>query len=354
MLPLEIIQLRLSNQLLLEKKCKTPGEVVKHMCAMQAQDYLGALWAVALRTGSAFEGDVEKAITAKEIVRTWPMRGTLHFVAPEDAKWMLTLMTPRILANQVKRFKREFDLDETGLRQCEEVLVRELEGGKILTRSDVYRVLEDNGIPATGQRGLHIIWHLAQKAILCFGPRIGKQPSFTLFDEWIPQSRNLTYEESLAEIALRYFSGRGPALPDDFVWWTGLPRTAAKAAIELAKPNLASISYNEKTYWMAPDATPSALPENHYLLLPAFDEYLIAYADRSLMLGNYTLKHVVPFSNGMFSPVIVENGMVIGTWKRTLQKEAVQIEYKGFSPIVSKQEKELRRAAEAYEKFLGN
>lgn len=347
-----IIQLRLSNQLLARNTMNDPVDVVQHMCAMQAQDYLASLWAIALRTGSSAEKDIEQAIADGKIVRSWPMRGTLHFVIPGDLKWMLKLMTPRILSGQIKRFLREFEIDTQVLNRSRNILINQLSGDKRLARNDVYRVLEEGGIQANGQRGLHIIWYLAQEGTICFGPREGKQPAFVLLDEWIPHSRELTYEESLAEICYRYFASRGPAALADFIWWTGLTSSLAKTALELVKPKLESIRYNDKEYWMTVSNKPAEPIDNLYHLLPSFDEYLITYTDRSLMLGKYTLKDVVPFSNGMFFPVIVENGMIIGTWKRTIMKNTVKIDFSPFEPFTKKQEKEIQKISEAYRQFL--
>lgn len=353
MLPQEIINLRLSNQILLSQKYKEPWEVVSHLCATQAQDYLGSLWAVALRTENSSELDIEKAIAAKTIVRTWPMRGTLHYVAPPDARWMLNLMARRIMQNSTKRLKRDYDIDETVLSQSRSILIKALQGGKQLARSDVYKVLEEGGIAATGQRGLHIIGQLAMEGLICFGSRMGKQPSFVLLDEWVPVSRVLTHEESLAEIALRYFKSRGPATITDFIWWTGLTASAARQALELAKSQLTSFTFSEKTYWLSPDTKTPAIVKDEMHLLPPFDEYLIAYSDRSLMLGDYTLKEVVPFSNGIFFPVIMEAGKLLGTWKRTLQKKTVDVELKPLRPLTKAQEKKTDALVKKYTKFLG-
>lgn len=350
MTPQEILHLRLSNQILLQTK-SSPAEVVSHMCAMQAQDFLGSLWAIGIRTSNCSESAIEKAIAEKSIVRSWPMRGTLHFAAPQDLRWMLKLMTPRILKLNAKRVKRDYDLDETVYQKSRIILEKALQGGKQLLRNDIYRVLEEGGIPATGQRGLHIIGYLAQQGILCFGGRIGKQPSFVLLDEWIPDHRNLSREESLAEIALRYFTSRGPATLSDLIWWTGLTAAEAKQALALSQSGLIQETYQSVTYWMSPNISPISLNDK-ILLLPPFDEYLIAYADRSAMLGNYTIKDVVPFSNGMFFPIIIENGKLIGTWKRTIQKKSVSIEVSPFILLSKGQQAKIEQAKEEYCRFL--
>lgn len=347
----EILNIRLDNQLLSDQKYPDPQSVVRHMGAMQAQDYSGSLWAIGIRTGASTEAEIEKYIAGRKIVRTWPMRGTLHFVAPEDVRWMLKLLTPRILAGQEKRFKRVFDLDTSVLDKSKDLLIRAIEGGKQLKRDEIYRALEEGGIHATGQRGLHIIWYLAQQGLLCFGPRNGKQPVFVLLDEWIPETVDLSQEESLAEITFRYFNSRGPAMITDFIWWSGLTVKAAKTGIELVKTRLEYFKWNGGDYWMSPQKGMIS-PKAEFLLLPAFDEYLISYKDRSLMLGIYNMKDVVPYSNGMFFPVIVENGCVTGTWKRTLLKKSIQMELKPFVALNKQKEEKILKEWEKYKRFL--
>ena len=97
-----------------------PADVVRRLCAVQAQDYLASLWAVGLRTPDAAEADVEAAIARKELVRTWPMRGTLHLLAAEDARWMTELMAPRMLSGSSRRHA-ELGVDRPALRRCEQV-----------------------------------------------------------------------------------------------------------------------------------------------------------------------------------------------------------------------------------------
>jgi len=102
----DIIRLRLENQGINKRIFSNPYDVVSWLGAMQAQDYYALLWAVALRMKNAIENDIEQAISDKTIVRTWPMRGTLHFVTAEDVRWMLELLTPRVAAASKGRFKR--------------------------------------------------------------------------------------------------------------------------------------------------------------------------------------------------------------------------------------------------------
>src|SRR5581483_7294852 len=112
MTSLNIAHQRLLNQHIAATSFEKPSEVVSWLGAVQAQDYLGALWAVGLRLRQVIEADVEQALADKTIIRTWPMRGTLHFVAAADIRWMLELLTPRIVAGSARRLQQDFGLDD--------------------------------------------------------------------------------------------------------------------------------------------------------------------------------------------------------------------------------------------------
>src|SRR5687767_3207865 len=104
----DLIHLRLANQYLLKTKLPEPADVVNWFCAIQAQDYLGALWTVGQRCSKDnAEAKIEEAIADRKIVRTWPMRGTLHFISPDDIRWMLQLLTPRVIAKAKTLYRQQ-------------------------------------------------------------------------------------------------------------------------------------------------------------------------------------------------------------------------------------------------------
>jgi hypothetical protein len=174
-----IIKMRLHNQRLAEIRFVHPTEVVQWFGAVQAQDYLAALWAIGLRTCSATEAVVEQAIAERTIVRTWPMRGTLHFVAAEDVRWLLNLLAPRVVKGNAHRYQREFGLDEPTISQCKKVLTKALQNNKQLTRPAIYAALEQAGIATTQQRGLHILSRLAQD-VLAHAPASNRPSSCSM------------------------------------------------------------------------------------------------------------------------------------------------------------------------------
>ncbi|MGH9769493.1 MAG: winged helix DNA-binding domain-containing protein [Blastocatellia bacterium] len=347
----DIARLRLHNQHIAGAKFEKPGDVVAWLGAVQAQDYLGALWAVGLRMRKAVEADIERALADRTIIRTWPMRGTLHFVAAADARWMLELMTPRIVANIAQCFLRRFDLDESAFARGKELFERALRGGKRLTRTAMYKVLDEGGVSTAGQRGRHILWRLAQNGAICFGAREGKQQTFALLDEWAPMAKRMARDEALAEIARRYFTSHGPATLQDFVWWSGLTTADAKAGLEMAKRRLTQEVINGQTCWLASSMGPTKEVSPTCYLLPAFDEYTVAYKDRGAVLNPAYTKQANS-GNGTLYPTIVVDGQVVGTWKRTLKKDAIVITPSPFAKLKRAETRALAEAASRYRKFL--
>lgn len=344
---------RLANQHLSRPSFEKPSDVVRHFGAVQAQDYPGSLWAVGLRTKGAAEADVERAIADRDIVRTWPMRGTLHFVPARDARWMLGLLTPRVVARSASRY-RQLELDERTFARCAEVFARSLRGGKSLTRAAMYGALEAARISTAGQRGIHILSRLAQDGLICFGAREGKQQTFALLEEWVPASKSLSRDEALRELAGRYFESHGPATLRDFAWWSGLTTADARAGLEAAEPNLLREVVEGQTYWLPPRAgrTNSRSKDESRAahLLPVYDEYTVAYKDRSAALSPSAAAQT---GNGIFSPVIVIGGRVAGTWKRARRSDAVVITHTPLSKLNRAEARALASAANRYGEFLG-
>jgi len=350
---LALPQRRLRNQLISRTTFDKPGDVVRWFGAVQAQDYLAALWGVGLRTRSADERAVEQAIAAGHIVRTWPMRGTLHFVAPNDIHWMLELLTPRVVRATGARH-RQLELDDKVFAQSERVFARHLEGGRQMTRPALYKALDAARIATRESRGLHIIGYLAQKGVICFGPRAGKQATLVLLDEWIPNATRLHRDAAIVELTQRYFTSHGPATMHDFAWWSGLTLAEIRLGLEGAASHLVHETIDDRTYWLPAGssrrkALASAVTAH---LLPAFDEYTVAYRDRSaVLLPKYAKR--VNAGGGIFNPIVVIDGQVLATWKRSIEKDKVLISVKPFDRLSIRQRQAVARAATRYGEFLG-
>ena len=318
-----------------------PAAVVRALLAVQAQDYRASLWAIALRTPEGTEADVERAIEARAIVRTWPMRGTLHFVPAEDARWMLRLLAPRVITKSAARH-RELGLDEAVFARAGAILEGALSGGRRLTRPALFALLEEHGIATASQRGVHVLGVLSMRGLLCHGPHEGKQPTFVLLDEWVPGGAALEGDEALVALARRYVAGHGPATTRDFAWWTGLPLGTARRALELA-----GIVADEGGMHRG-DAT-REIPAPRVHLLPPFDEYTVGYQDRSAILDP---AHAARTRNGIMSPVVVIEGRIAGVWSRAAKKGEVVVRIELFAPVARSLHRELERAAARYGAFL--
>lgn len=340
---------RLASQQIASPRLDDPAEVVRRLGAVQAQDYLGALWAVGLRTVGATEETVTQALATGRIIRTWPMRGTIHLVAPEDVRWMLALLTPRVIQGGQGRL-RQLGLDADTLAASARVVAAALEGGRHLTRQGLFDQLEAAGIATAGQRGYHILVQLAQTGLICFGAHAGKQPTFALLDEWVPPAPPLPREEALAALALRYVQSRGPATIPDFCWWSGLTVADAKAGLGAIAGQVETARHDGQTSYFDPAAAGD--DEGRLYLLPPFDEFLLAYRDREAVLDPGDMGRVNPGANGMFNPILVLGGRVAGTWRRERKAGHVALEVSPFQPWGAPPHG-LARAVEDYGRFMG-
>jgi hypothetical protein len=262
---------------------------------------------------------------------------------------MLDLMAVRMNDKAAPR-RAQLGVDDDALARSREIWQRSLEGGRILTRDAMMAALDDGGVPSANQRGYHILAHLAQEGLICFGPPQGKQQTFVLLDEWLPGARRLARDEALAELARRYYTGHGPATVHDLVWWSGLTVGEVREAIALAGSALVKETVGKTAYWTG-EGAPGPVegsPASSVHLLPGFDEYLLGYKERSAMLDPQHVERTHPGSNGVFRPVLVVDGRVAGTWQRTLRKKGVRLAVTPFAPLDDAVRPALAAAAARY------
>ena len=321
----EVLQTRLHLQGLDTPRFRTPAEMVRYFGAVQAQDFFGSLWAVGQRVMNATEQSVEAALNDGTIVRSWPMRGTIHYTAPGDLRWMLDLLGERAIAKSALN-QRNVGLTRKDFTKSRSILEKELQGRRLVERNELYDILERRKIDTKNTRGLHIIGQMAREKVICFGPRKGKQPTFVLLDEWIPATRELSREEALAELSSRYFKSHGPATVHDFAWWSGLTIADATRGMEMAR----GIDFDRHEPRRKPVVN----------LLPCYDEFFIAYKERE----NVKI---------IFSPTIALNGQTIGTWKRTITKKGVSIKTKLFGKLSKQVSVALQKQLDRYADFIG-
>lgn len=345
----DIAQRRLCSQLIAQHMFGKPEDVVSWLGAVQAQDYAAAKWAIGLRTRSITDVDVEQAFNDGTILRTHLMRPTWHFVSPADIRWLLTLTAPRVHAMNARGY-RELELDDATCRRCNDVLVTALQGGKQLTRSELASALQQMGIATDDlRRIIYILMHAELDGIICSGARRGKQFTYALLDERAPRARKLDRNEALAELTLRYFTSHGPATSQDFVWWSGLTMADVTTGITMVASQLLHETLDDQTYWFS--SSPTQSTGRTAYLLPSYDEYTVGYKDRSAVFDPSHAKHFDPRSN-VLNSVIVIDGRVIGTWRRTIKKNSVIIMPHLFTPPNKDEVSTLSASVKHYSAFL--
>jgi len=342
-----VLAARLRNQHLARPSLTAP-EVVASMAAMQAQDYAGAIWALGLRVPGATASMIEQALEAGAIVRTHPMRGTHHFVARDDIRWMLGLLAPRGLA-RIAWHWRDLGLDAATLSAATRALTRALEGGKHLVRSEVAAALTRARISPDGPRLSNIIYHAELTGLVCSGARRGKQITIALLDQRVPAQRAMERAAALAELARRYFTTRGPATLHDLVWWSGLTMADARAGAERAT-GLLSETIDGTAYWRGASRPGRATGKRAYLL-PPYDEYAVAYRKRAL-LGSAPAGASSFGETTLLGPIVVLDGAVAGSWKRTIGPRAVQIDVAPWRRWTADEAAAVEQAAERYAAFV--
>ncbi|MEN7547607.1 winged helix DNA-binding domain-containing protein [Rapidithrix thailandica] len=345
----EIAKNRLFNQQLLGTQLTSAQQVVRHFGAMQAQDYAMSKWAVGVRK-PATDSAIEEAINRGEIIRTHIMRPTWHLVAAEDLRWMLELTAPHV-KQPLSSMCKKYGLDNEFISRCYKIIEQILEGNNYLTRKEIVEAISQQNqgvdkIPAT-----LIMMSAEQDGIVCNGPRRGKQITYALLDERVPPASSIDREEALTKLALRYFTSHGPASVQDFSWWSGLTMADSRKAIKMIEPELQKVQTDKQTYWYRKGHLHENGIAGNVHFLPAFDEFLVSYKDRSTVLDPVVTRQTITI-NGIFRPVIVVDGQVVGLWKRTIKKDKVQITTHYFHPLPKSQNKALIEAIEQYGRFV--
>ncbi len=343
---------RLHTQRLAGEPFATPVEAVRWLGAVQSQDYAGAKWALGQRTRGVVDADLDRLFDEGAILRTHVMRPTWHFVLPEDVRWLLELTAPRVRAT-LAYYDRQLGVDAAERRRSQAVMTAALRDAMHLTRRELAAALERSGIPASGQRLGHLLMHAELDGVVASGPRRGRQFTYALLEERAPGARRLDRDEALAELTRRYFTSHGPAQLPDFVWWSGLTAADAKRGLALAGEALAQEVIAGKTYWSSPAESAPAGSGPLVHLLPNFDEFLVAYRDRSASVDPDRRLDIALLRSGVLDYVVVVDGQVRGGWKRSLSGEQVRVELGPLDALDAAVNAALHGAAGDFGRFLG-
>lgn len=325
---------------LTDPKAVRPEDAVRRLLAVQGQDLPGAAASIALRTagplgGHARRDDVAAAFDDGRLVRSWTMRGTLHVVAAEDLRRLLSLCAARMATVLAGRSER-LGFDEADHLTARRVAEAFLAAGPA-PRADLMEALRAAGLPTDRTLGYHLIVRLAHDGVICLGPWAGKEQCVVLVDGWVPDGPGPDGDEALLEVATRYVSGHGPATAADLARWTGLPLGAVKRALAAAGDDLATVDIDGTTHFADPavlDASPSRLQDaGRVMLLPGFDELILGYADRRAVIDPSHFERLVPGANGIFRPTVVHQGRIVATWRFRGSGRSARIEVDPFMPL---------------------
>lgn len=343
-----VAKLRCINQQLSSKSVKTCAEMVAWLGAMQAQEFAQTKWALGLRLPHLKETQVEKDFTEGKILRTHLLRPTWHFVTPDDIRWMLKLTAPRVHAINATICRR-LELDNTIFNRCIKILTATLQGNKHLNRSEINAEFKKKKIRVHGIRLSYIMMYAELDGIICSGARRGNQFTYALLDERVPASNPLNRDEALSKLAKQYFTSRGPATLKDFSTWSGLMMADCKKGLDMIKKDFIKEVIEENEYYFSTENFSNKKTNHSIYFLPTYDEFIMGYKDRSAILE--FKKSLKPSPIFRYDCMIISDGQIIGTWKRTIIKKSINIEFEFFKPLNKNQDKEFFNAIHRFEHF---
>jgi len=345
----EISSGRIVNQQLSGGVFSDPSELLLYMGALQAQDFPMSKWAAGIRLLSATEASVEEAVDNGSIIRTHVLRPTWHLVAAENVWWMLELTAPHIKNSMASR-NRQLGLTEEVTRKCYSLIGKLLTDNDSVERNEITLALEKIGIYNDDNRVAHILLLAELDGLMGSGKLHNGKHTYRLLEKIIPRSSSLPRDIAVAKLAVIYFSSRGPATAEDFAWWSGLPAKDVRRAISLIEKDFLHEKIDSLIYWFK-DTGQNTPPGSELLLLPAFDEMVISYKDRSALIQKQKMTEVIS-KNGMFWPVILYRGFIAGLWKRTIKNNTVLIEGNFFRKPAKGMIKLFMQQAKTFGDFL--
>ncbi len=314
---------RLLSQQLICPQFTTPKEVVSWMGTMQAQDHKGMRWAVAMRTKNPSLKAFQKAYNAGEIVRFHLMRGTWQLVTDCDYWPFLRLCSPNAISvTKHWMASNRITIPEDELCRIRDIICHIVAGRKSATKEDIVQGLAEHDIQMDDHRLSYHLRMAELSGVICSGDLLSMKASYALSAEKLPAPQQMDRDEALLLFARKYFRHSQPATLRDFSWWSGLSVSDCKRAIALLGDWLHTEKWHGRDFYLTDDARKRGFQKGRCILLPPFDEYLISYKSRDIVLHpDYT--HRAHNNSGIFWPVVLYDGQVAGNWTTTKEKVVV-------------------------------
>jgi hypothetical protein len=333
-------------------------DIVKAICGVNAQSTPAMMLSLRARIRGLEPRDIREAIEKHKLVRAWTMRGTMHQVAAEDLKWLIATLGPYVIAKGKSR-RAELGLNETILKQGSNLISDILDGGQPLTRSQIAGKLMQATLPidTKSQALIHLIQYASLKGLICFGPELENgDTTFVRVDKWLDKTKPDTGKPDAVALVRRYLTGYGPASPADFCAWSGLTRTDTTPAwkVVTASEDIAEVETEGQKLWLM-RANLKALKQGttqspDVRLLPAFDTYILGYADRDLAVSPEYHKQI--FHGGQTVPVVAVNGAAAGIWRYESGTRSIKIIVHVFNTPGDDINKSIAKEAEDIGRFM--
>ena len=319
------IAIRLLNQQLVAPQFNDPAEVVAHLGAMQAQEYRLMRWAVAMRTKKPSAKAFKKAFDDGRIIRLHLMRGTWQMVSAEDYWPMLELCATKA-ASVIKGWmsSNKISIPDEELKRIREILAQTASDKRSVTKEDFVQALAEKDICMDDHRLSYHIRMAELSGTLCSGDLLPMKASYALTASKIKPKVKIDRDEALMRFTWKYFQSRQPATLEDFVWWSGLNISDCRKGIELLGNTLHIERWKGRDFYFTDDCRTRGFRKDKFLLIPPYDEYLIGYKSRDIVLPPEH-RHRAHNNSGNFQPIIAHDGIVCGNWSPF--KEDCQVEF---------------------------
>ena len=342
------ISQRLLNQQLICSQFSSPHDVVEWMGAVQAQEYRMMRWAVGMRMKKPSSKAFEKDYNEGKIVRGHLFRTTWQLLAGEDWRWMQELCRVNALRGMAGWMKSNgVSIPQTEQEAIQQIFSDYLSQNRIAQKADFAKAVKDKGITMDEHRLSYHIRLAEYSGLLCSGDLFPMKHSYALAEMKLPQQNPMPKEEALALLARKYFRSHGPATLDDFVWWTGLNISDCKSGMEAIQSELIEERWKGLRFFRHQDSRTRGFRSGTVTLLPSYDEYLIGYKSRHVALHpDHTPR--AHNSTGIFWPVILLDGEVVGNWSIPGGKVQTEI----FHPEVRISPEARNEQVKKYDTFL--
>ena len=345
----DIARWRLRSQHLVSPHAISAREVVGALLAVQAENPSQAAWAVASRTQIPDQGDLATLLDEGAVLRTHVLRPTWHFVRAEDIGWLLDLTGPRVRRVTGLQLRNAHGLDERAIEHAVSAVTQALASRGQLTRAQLADELRERGIPGSGQMLMILLAHAELNALICSGGVIDGEHTYALMDNRVLTPRRLGRVEALAELALRYFTGHGPATERDLAYWATLTLTDVRVGLQQVRDRLHSFQHDGRTFWHSPADPPCGPQEPAGHLLQILDETYRGYQDSRWVLdvaGN------VPRTRETAAGMALVDAQLLAAMRRTIANDHVEFDLRPHRALAPPEIEALEQAAIRYGDYL--